>query len=41
MFKWVGMIVLSVALAAALGLIFRRFSRRLRNIQRGKWGDDA
>ena len=41
MFKWVGMTVLSVIVAAALGLIFQRFTRRLRDIQRGKWGDDV
>jgi len=41
MFKWIAMTVLSFVVAGALGFIFLRFSRRLRDIQRGKWGDSA
>jgi hypothetical protein len=41
MFTWIGLTVLSIVVAGLLGYIFLRFTRRLRDIQRGKWGDNA
>jgi hypothetical protein len=40
MFRLIGMCVLSVVVAAAMGVLLRTFLRRIRDIQREQWGDD-
>jgi hypothetical protein len=39
--RLVAMIVLSLLVAVAMGVVLRVFLRRIRDIQRAQWGDDA
>ena len=39
--RLIGMAILTLLAAAAMGIVLRVFLRRIRDIQRAQWGDDA
>jgi hypothetical protein len=39
--RLIAMIVLILFVAVAMGIVVRVFLRRIRDIQRAQWGDDA